>query len=84
MCDGVRPRFEIARVGPGRRLSMWDAKSLVIMEGDTLAHVLYREQVESNRLAGKLDVMSLRLVAGHWLILLNDDVIWRFPLVGPK
>ena len=55
-----------------------------LIEGDTLAHVLYRQQVESIWLAGKLDVMSLKQVGGHWLILLNDDVIWRFPLVGPQ
>ena len=54
-----------------------------IMEGDTLAHVLYRQQVKSVWLAGSLKVMSLKQVAGHWLILLNDDVIWNFPLVGP-
>ncbi len=55
-----------------------------IIEGDTLAHVLYREQVESIWIAGKLDVMSLKRVQSHWLMLLNDDVIWRFPLVGPR
>jgi len=55
-----------------------------LMEGDTLAHVLYRQQVESIWIAGKLDVMSLKRVQGHWLMLLNDDVIWRFPLVGPR
>jgi hypothetical protein len=55
-----------------------------IMEGDTLAHVLYRQQMKSVGLAGSLKVMSLKQVAGHWLILLNDDVIWNFPLVGPE
>jgi len=55
-----------------------------IIENDTLAHVMYRVQVESIYLAGKLDVMSLKKVDGRWLILLNDDVVWNFPLVGPK
>jgi hypothetical protein len=54
-----------------------------VMEGDTLGHVLYRQEGESVWLAGSLKVMSLKQVAGQWLILLNDDVIWTFPLVGP-
>ena len=55
-----------------------------VLEGDTLAHVLYRVQVESIYLAGKLEVMSLKRDGGQWRLLLNDDVIWRFPLVGPE
>ena len=54
-----------------------------ILENDTLAHVMYRIQVESIRLAGKVEVMSLKKADGRWLILLNDDVVWNFPLVGP-
>jgi len=55
-----------------------------IIENDTLAHVMYRVLVESIYLAGKLEVMSLKKVDGRWLILLNDDVVWNFPLVGPE
>lgn len=52
-----------------------------ILEGDTLAHVLYRQEVKSVWLAGALYVMPLKLFEGQWLLLLNDDVIWDFPLV---
>jgi len=55
-----------------------------IVENDTLAHVMYRVQIESIYLAGKLEIMSLKKADGHWLILLNDDVVWNFPLVGPE
>ena len=55
-----------------------------LIENDTLAHVMYRIQVESIRLAGKVEVMSLKKADGRWLILLNDDVVWNFPLVGPR
>lgn len=51
-----------------------------IVENDTLAHVMYRLQVESVRLGGKVVVMSLKKADGQWLILLNDDVVWNFPL----
>ena len=55
-----------------------------LAEGDTMAHVTYRVQVQSIHLAGKLEIMSLKKVNGRWLILLNDDVIWNFPLIGPE
>jgi hypothetical protein len=55
-----------------------------IMEGDTRAHVLYRVKGESIWLAGRLEVMPLKQLNDRWLMLLNDDVIWRFPLVGPR
>src|SRR5205809_681 len=54
-----------------------------VSEGDTLAHVVYRVRGESIWLAGRLEVMPLKSVQGRWLMLMNDDVIWRFPLVGP-
>jgi len=45
---------------------------------------MYRVQIESIYLAGKLEVMSLKKADGRWLMLLNDDVVWNFPLVGAE
>ncbi len=53
-----------------------------IIENDTLAHVMYRVQIESIYLAGKLEVMSLKKADGRWLMLLNDDVVGISPSSG--
>lgn len=52
-----------------------------VIEGENLAHVLYRLEVKSNELAGALRIMSLKRDDERWLLLLNDDIIWPFSVV---
>jgi hypothetical protein len=78
-CEAAyRPRANDPR--PAMQLASRDIIGEII-EGDTLAHVLYREQVESIYLAGSLHIMSLKRANDRWLLLLNDDVVWRFPIM---